>query len=154
MATLKNIAVKFNLSHEEVKDIKREVRLDTYASIFNNYMKMDSAELSEEIPQMMLTLIHNEFDDEREQAEWENDHLFLYATDFELALEYVREHIDSVRIEKVQYILATQNMELADVDEDLDTEIYDLMEEYGANNDLAEGWWLNEGTTEDVIVKL
>ena len=154
MATLKNIAVKFNLSHEEVKDIKREVRLDTYASIFNNYMKMDGADLSEEVPQMMLTLIHNEFDDEREMAEWENDHLFLNTTDFELALEYVREHVDSVRIEKVQYILATQNMELADVDEDLDTEIYDLMEEYGANNDLAEGWWLNEGTTEDVIVKL
>ena len=154
MTTLKNIAVKLNLSHEEVKDIKREARLDTYASIFNKYMKMDCAQLSDEIPQMMLTLIHNEFDDEREMAEWENDHLFLDVTDFELALEYVREHVDSVRIEKAKCILSTQNMELADVDEDLDTEIYDLMEEYGANNDLAEGWWLDEGTTEDVIVKL
>lgn len=151
MTTLKNIAVKFNLSFEEVKDIKREARLDTYASIFNNYMKMDSAEPIDEVPQMMLTLINKEFDDEREMAEWENEHLFLDSTDYEMAIAYVRENIDPVRVEKAVKVLNEQNMELADIDEELNDEIYDLMETYGAENDLAEGWWEYEGTTEDII---
>lgn len=154
MTTLKNIAKKYNLSEEEVKNIKREVRLDTYASIFNRYMKMESSQLDEEIPQLMLTLIDKEFDDEREEAEWQNEHIFLDATDFDLAVEYVRENVDMKRVREVEAILGSQNMELADVDEELDEQIYDLMEEYGANNDLGEGWWLSQGTTEDVINQL
>lgn len=42
------------------------------------------------------------------------------------------------RVREVEAILGSQNMELADVDEELDEQIYDLMEEYGANNDLGE----------------
>lgn len=155
MATYKNILTQKGLTENEVKNIEREIKLDTYASIFNQYMKEgESGSISDAIPQRMLSLIKIEFDDEREMAEWENDNLFFAATDLELAIAYVRKNVDMERVERVCSVLASNNMELDDVDEDLSDEIYDLMEEYGADHDLAEGWWEYEGTTEDVLRKL
>lgn len=155
MATYKNILTQKGLTENEVKNIEREIKLDTYASIFNQYMKEgESGSISDAIPQRMLSLIKIEFDDEREMAEWENDNLFFVATDLELAIAYVRKNVDMERVERVRSVLASNNMELDDVDEDLSDEIYDLMEEYGADHDLAEGWWEYEGTTEDVLREL
>ena len=155
MATYKNILTRKGLTESEVKNIEREIKLDTYASIFNQYMKDgESGSISDAIPQRMLSLIKIEFDDEREMAEWENDNLFFAATDLELAIAYVRKNVDMERVERVRSVLASNNMELDDVDEDLSDEIYDLMEEYGADHDLAEGWWEYEGTTEDVLKEL
>lgn len=155
MATYKNILTQKGLTENEVKNIEREIKLDTYASIFNQYMKEgESGSISDAIPQRMLSLIKIEFDDEREMAEWENDNLFFAATDLELAIAYVRKNVDMERVERVRSVLASNNMELDDVDEDLSDEIYDLMEEYGADHDLAEGWWEYEGTTEDVLREL
>ena len=154
MKTYKNILREHRLSVEEVTNVEREIRLCTYASIFNRYMMKNQNGITEEIPQKMLEYIHDEFDDEREEAEWHNDNLFLEFTEFEKAIEFIKDNIDKNRIARVKAKLESQNMELADVDEELDEIIYDLMEEYGADNDLAEGWWLDEGTTEDVIVKL
>ena len=155
MATYKNILTQKGLTESEVKNIEREIKLDTYASIFNQYMKDgESGSISDAIPQRMLSLIKIEFDDEREMAEWENDNLFFAATDLELAIAYVRKNVDMERVERVRSVLASNNMELDDVDEGLSDEIYDLMEEYGADHDLAEGWWEYEGTTEDVLKEL
>lgn len=155
MATYKNILTQKGLTENEVKNIEREIKLDTYASIFNQYMKEgESGSISDAIPQRMLSLIKIEFDDEREMAEWENDNLFFVATDLELAIAYVRKNVDMERVERVRSVLASNNMELDDVDEDLSDEIYDLMEEYGADHDLAEGWWEYEGTAEDVLREL
>lgn len=155
MATYKNILTQKGLTENEVKNIEREIKLDTYASIFNQYMKEgESGSISDAIPQRMLSLIKIEFDDEREMAEWENDNLFFVATDLELAIVYVRKNVDMERVERVRSVLASNNMELDDVDEDLSDEIYDLMEEYGADHDLAEGWWEYEGTAEDVLREL
>lgn len=155
MATYKNILTQKGLTENEVKNIEREIKLDTYASIFNQYMKEgESGSISDAIPQRMLSLIKIEFDDEREMAEWENDNLFFVATDLELAIAYVRKNVDMERVERVRSVLASNNMELDDVDEDLSDEIYDLMEEYGADHDLAEGWREYEGTAEDVLREL
>lgn len=155
MTTFKNILTQKGLTENEVKNIEREIKLDTYASIFNQYMKEgESNSLSDAIPQRMLSLIKVEFDDEREMAEWENDNLFFDATDLELAIAYVRKNVDMERVERVRSVLASNNMEFDDVDEDLSDEIYDLMEEYGAGHDLAEGWWECEGTTEDILKEL
>ena len=155
MATYKNILTQKGLTESEVKNVEREIKLDTYASIFNQYMKEgESNSLSDAIPQRMLSLIQIEFDDEREMAEWENDNLFFGATDLELAIAYVRKNVDMERVERVRSVLASNNMEFDDVDENLSDEIYDLMEEYGADHDLAEGWWEYEGTTEDILKEL
>ena len=32
--------------------------------------------------------------------------------------------------------------------------ISDLMDEYGADNDLPEGWWLDEGDEDDIFMQL
>ena len=154
MKTYMNILQEHGLTVEEVMDVEREIRLQTYASIFNRYMMKDQNSIADEIPQKMLEYIHDDFDDEREEAEWHNDNLFLEFTDFEKAIEFVKDNIDMKRVARVKAKLESQNMELADIDEELDDTIYDLMEEYGADNDLPEGWWQYEATTEDIVKQL
>ena len=73
---------------------------------------------------------------------------------FSKAIAYVKANISSEKVQHVKEVLATNNMELDDVDENLSDEIHDLMEEYGADHNLAEGWWEYEGTTEDILKEL
>lgn len=75
-------------------------------------------------------------------------------TTFSDAVAYVKANISSEKTQHAKEVLTTHNMELADVDESLDDDINDLMEEYGADHDLAEGWWEYEGTTEDILKEL
>lgn len=35
-----------------------------------------------------------------------------------------------------------------------DAKVIDLLEEYGQDNDLPEGWWENEGDIDDILLKL
>lgn len=154
MKTYMNILQEHGLTVEEIMNVEREIRLRTYASIFNRYMMKDQNSITEEIPQKMLEYIHDDFDDEREEAEWHNDNLFLEFTDFEKAIEFVKDNIDMKRVSRVKAKLESQKMELADIDEELDDTIYDLMEEYGADNDLPEGWWQNKATVEDIVKQL
>ena len=39
-------------------------------------------------------------------------------------------------------------------DSSIADEISDLMEEYGQDNDLQEGWWLEYGDTDDIFFAL
>ena len=73
---------------------------------------------------------------------------------FKDALAYVKQALDAELIEEVKTKLGNSNMELIDVNEELADEIHDLMEEYGDRNNLPEGWWEYEGTTEDILWKL
>ena len=59
--------------------------------------------------------------------------------EFQKAIHYVKEQLDQHDISLIA--------------ED-DGTIYDLMEEYGADNDLPEGWWLNYGDESDVLAEL
>lgn len=130
-------------------------KLNGYADTFNQHMKKGgNGSIIDATPQRMLSLIHDEFDDEREEVEWHNENLFLQATDFELALVYVRKHINMRDVQCAKLTLGAHNMELVDVDEELSDKIADLMEEYGSKYGLAEGWWLGEGTAEDILWKL
>lgn len=130
-------------------------KLNGYAETFNQYLKKGSkGSITDRVPQRMLSLIHDEFDDEREEAEWHNENLFLQATNIELAVQYVRNRIDMQSARSAKRTLGSHNMELADVNEKLSDEIHDLMEEYGDEYGLPEGWWENEGTTEDILWEL
>lgn len=154
METYKKILQAHGLSAEEVMNVEREIRLQTYAGVFNRYMKRNSSGITDSIPQKMLEYIHEEFDDDREEAEWHNDNLFLDFSHFEKAIEYVKDNIDMKRVARAKAKLESQNMELVDIDEELSDTIQDYMEEYGFDNDLPEGWWENEGTTEDIVKQL
>lgn len=75
-------------------------------------------------------------------------------TTFSEAVAFVKANISDEKVQRAKWVMAAHNMELADVDGGLDDDINDLMEEYGSDHDLPEGWWLGYGTTEDILWKL
>lgn len=74
--------------------------------------------------------------------------------DFQKAIQYVKENVDRIDIEHALHHMDKYRCPLRMVDESLSMKIYDLMEEYGADYDLPEGWWLDECDEEDIIYKL
>lgn len=71
------------------------------------------------------------------------------------ALDYVRSQLDEWRLEEYRaainsaYEYHTTPTAYADFDH-----IRDLLEEYGQENDLTEGWWENEGDLDDWLYEL
>ena len=61
-------------------------------------------------------------------------------SEFEKALQYVRDNWD----ENGDFFPSIENI----------TDVSDLMEEYGADNDLPEGWWYEYGEPEDILARL
>lgn len=71
------------------------------------------------------------------------------------AIAYVRENIDMDHVRVICGDIDKQHGSLASCDiYDLSTEIRDIMEEYGADNELPEGWWESEMEVEDVFFAL
>lgn len=72
------------------------------------------------------------------------------------AIQYVRdEHTWS----EAREALALETIELYRCDIDfadkgIADEINDLMEEYGEDNELSEGWWMEYGDIDDIFFKL
>lgn len=67
------------------------------------------------------------------------------------ALDYVREQMDD---DKLAVVRAQRNMNWVRrilVQTDYDDEIQDLLEEWGEEHDLPEGWWANEADMEDIL---
>jgi hypothetical protein len=70
------------------------------------------------------------------------------------ALDYVRQNVD---MGYVNY-LVSKAMEMRCPTGSLDPVftdlIYDLLEEYGEDNDLPEGWWLEYGDIDDILTMI
>lgn len=67
------------------------------------------------------------------------------------ALDYVREQMDD---DKLAVVRAQRNYNWVHrmlVQTDYDEEIFDLLEEWGEEHDLPEGWWANEADMEDIL---
>lgn len=73
---------------------------------------------------------------------------------YEKAVTYVRTYAEPRMVANAQKQLATTEKSLGDIDENLECEVIDLMEEYGAEHGFGEGWWENYGTTEDIVRQL
>lgn len=72
------------------------------------------------------------------------------------ALDYVREQLDeeTVAIIRAQVDRSYRyHMAPGDCVTE-DGKVIDLLEEYGQDNDLPEGWWENEGDIDDILLKL
>ena len=69
-------------------------------------------------------------------------------------LKFIRERIDKVQLEEAVDAMYYIREPLEYVDVNLFNEIYDLLEEYGSENDLAEGWWYNEYEIEELLLEL
>ena len=71
------------------------------------------------------------------------------------ALDYVRSEMDADELQ-VYKATVTKNLNhrmpaTAGLD---DSKIIDLLEEYGEDNELPEGWWENYGDIDDILMKL
>ena len=75
-------------------------------------------------------------------------------THIEKALSYIRENVD---MEHVGYMIVQsklQRMPVSLMYAPFTDYISDLLEEYGQDNDLPEGWWLEHGDVNDIIEML
>ena len=71
------------------------------------------------------------------------------------AIEYVRQNIDMTEVEYTIRKMAQRREPLYHVNSQLCDTIFDLLEEFGDDNDLPEGWYLIEGIDEeDILFKL
>lgn len=74
---------------------------------------------------------------------------------FGLAIEHVKNRVNGLDVVHAQNLLKDEpDTTIDDIDSALADMIYDLMEEYGEDNDLPEGWWLEYGDVQDVLMKL
>lgn len=74
--------------------------------------------------------------------------------DIEKAIGYVRDNVDLEDVLTAKLNMGFLREPLYRVNNTLCDEIYDLMEEYGADNELPEGWWLEEHDEETILMCL
>lgn len=77
-------------------------------------------------------------------------------TEIEKAIQYVRDNktwSDAEDDVALQY-MGEQGCGLQFAFEKIYNQIYDLMEEYSADNDLPEGWWLYEKDVDEIFLDL
>ena len=73
---------------------------------------------------------------------------------YEKACKYVFDNIDHEQLAYTDYqIYKNHGSLMSDDPFNLSARINDLMEEYGDDNDLLEGWWLEFGDEEDVFAE-
>lgn len=69
-------------------------------------------------------------------------------------LSYISQEVDMERVSLAIKYMDIQRAPLSVVDEGLFDQIYDLLEDYGEDNNLPEGWWMSEFEIDDVILQL
>lgn len=69
------------------------------------------------------------------------------------ALQYVGDNIDMVDIEYAVYQADKYHCMPSNVS-NVGEKVADLLEEYGDDNELPEGWWEEYGEIDDIIFKL
>lgn len=74
-------------------------------------------------------------------------------TDYQKACMHVYDNIDLDVLSFTDHQIYKHHSSLDEENPRLADDIYDLMEEYGDENDLPEGWWLEYGETEDVFAE-
>ena len=78
----------------------------------------------------------------------------MKKTEIELAIEYVRKNIDMDDVNYIRGRVWKNHSCVRAEDPGILTRIYDLMEEYGADNELPENWWLEEMDEEEIFEQL
>lgn len=75
-------------------------------------------------------------------------------THFEKALDYVRNNVDMLYINRCIVRAMEMRCPFSISFPTSTDEITDLLEEYGQDNDLSEGWWCEYGDIDDIIEML
>lgn len=69
-------------------------------------------------------------------------------------LSYISQEVDMERVSLAIKYMDIQRAPLSVVDEGLFDQIYDLLEDYGEDNGLSEGWWMSEFEIDDIVLQL
>lgn len=77
-----------------------------------------------------------------------------YSSDIKKALEYVRRNVDMSYVAYVESKAIEMRCPASCVDAVFAEDVQDLLEEYGEDNDLPEGWWCEYGDIDDIIEQL
>lgn len=77
-----------------------------------------------------------------------------YSKDITDAIEFVRANVDMEDVSRAMKIIDHQRCPLCQADPALDCKIYDLMEEFGQDNDLPECWWMSEIDEDTLLFEL
>jgi hypothetical protein len=77
-----------------------------------------------------------------------------YSKDVKDAIAHVRANVDMYDVKHAILTIGIKKCPLFQVDYELDNQICDLMEEYGENNDLPEGWWMSEIDEDTILFEL
>ena len=75
-------------------------------------------------------------------------------THYEKALDYVRENIDEWELHSMIVNCAIQRAPFSHLYPKDADDIAEALEEYGQDNDLPEGWWLEYGDIDDIVEQL
>ena len=70
------------------------------------------------------------------------------------ALDYVRRELGTDKLAVVRSQRKVQWCCRQPITTDYDDEIHDLLEEWGEEHDLPEGWWANEADMEDILTEV
>lgn len=106
--------------------------------------------------QSIATFINAVLEQEQEQMEdfKEETLTVVPMSDIEKAIIYVRQKVNMDEVALARRQMAERREPLFRVNHTLSDTIYDLMEEYGADNGLPEAWWLDKHDEETVFDKL
>lgn len=66
------------------------------------------------------------------------------------AIEHIKKSINVLDLEMALHTASKQNESLSYINDELADDIYDALEEYGDDNDLPEGWWMEYGEIDDI----
>lgn len=77
-----------------------------------------------------------------------------YSSDVKDAIIYVRANVDMNDVGRALSIIDHQRCPLYQADPKLNNQIYDLMEEYGQDNDFPECWWMSELDEDTILFEL
>ena len=75
-------------------------------------------------------------------------------THFEKALDNLREYVDMQHVGYMIVQSKLQRMPVSLLYAFFTDEVIDLLEEYGQDNDLPEGWWCEYGDIDDIVEQL
>lgn len=107
--------------------------------------------------QSIATFINAVLEQEQEilgEDDAEDEPTATPLSDIDRAIIYVRQKVNMDEVALVRMQMMERREPLFRVNHELSDTIYDLMEEYGADNGLPEGWWLDEHDEETLFYEL